>query len=85
MILKHIHFYAMFQMTEENLLEAECDILVPQQPTKNKSPLKMPTKSKQRYSVTSSIYLMIFNFWAVIWLLGFQAWLLIREKGYPSL
>ena len=42
MILKHIHFYAMFQMTEENLLEAECDILVPQQPTKNKSPLKMP-------------------------------------------
>ena len=29
MILKHIHFYAMFQMAEENLLEAECDILVP--------------------------------------------------------
>ena len=85
MILKHIHFYAMFQMAEENLLEAECDILVPAANKKQITLKKMPTKSKQRYSVTSSIYLIIFNFWAVIWLLGFQAWLLIREKGYPSL
>ena len=29
MVLKHIHFHAMFQMTEENPLEGECDILVP--------------------------------------------------------
>ena len=74
----------MFQMTEENPVEGEWDILVPAA-NENNSPLKMPTKSKQRYSVTRSIYLIIFDFWAVIWLLGFQAWLLIREKGYPSL
>ena len=29
MILKNNYNHAMFQMTEENLLEAECDILVP--------------------------------------------------------
>ena len=50
---------------------------------KNKSLLKMPTITKQRYSVTSIIFL--FNFCAVIWLLGFQAWLLTSENGYPSL
>ena len=29
MILKNSYNHAMFQMTEENLLEAECDTLVP--------------------------------------------------------
>ena len=29
MILKNNYNHAIFQMTEENLLEAECDILVP--------------------------------------------------------
>ena len=84
MVLKHIHFHAMFQMTEKNPLEGEYDILVPAA-NKKQITLKNAHKIKARYSVTRSIYLIVFHFLAVIWLLGFQAWLLIREKGYPSL
>ena len=84
--MKNSYNHAMFQMTEENLLEAECDTLVPAANEKNKSPLKIPTTSKHlRYSVTSSINFYLSNFWAVIWLSGFQAWLLASEKGYSSL